>query len=257
MCLACICFLLAQGIGFLRANAEEAQVEQKQSAASKILSSAKSGAASQKPSAFRQLLANKPANAPPQSPGGAIRLFNTIEFKGPISSLPQWTRILNEMSKFKSSFDKSLPDKGSNNARASWEAFRNSVQNAQLMEKLQKLNAHFNKYPYRLDQDTWGQTDYWATPPEFASKSGDCEDYAITKYYALRELGIPADDMRIVAVKDRIRGIGHAVLVVFAEGNAWVLDNQTDIVLPHDRYGHYIPQYSVNEKNRWAHVPAK
>jgi predicted transglutaminase-like cysteine proteinase len=88
-------------------------------------------------------------------------------------------------------------------------------------------------------------------------KSGDCEDYAITKYYALRDLGIPASDMRIAVVEDTIRSLGHAVLVVFGDGTAFVLDNVSNVIMEHSRLTHYRPQYSVNEEFRWAHVPIK
>ena len=100
-------------------------------------------------------------------------------------------------------------------------------------------------------------TDYWATPREFLKKSGDCEDYSIAKFYALKELGFSGDAMRVVALKDRIRNIGHAVLAVYTDGDIFILDNQTIMVLSHVKYKHYVPQYSVNEKFRWMHVPPK
>jgi len=246
----CLCglLLLLQGTGRWSAHADEGQ-----SAAARLLHAPVSNASAQRPSAFRKLLMQQAAPPAAAPAGQPMRLFNTVEFKGPLKSLPQWTRILGVMGNKRNALSASLPAK----PRAAWEAFRDSVQGAPLMEQLQKVNAYINKYPYRLDQELWNKNDYWASPPEFASKSGDCEDYSITKYYALKELGVPAADMRIVAVRDRIRGIGHAVLVVFAAGTAYVLDNQTNLVLPHDRYGHYLPQYSVNEFNRWAHVPVK
>jgi predicted transglutaminase-like cysteine proteinase len=116
------------------------------------------------------------------------------------------------------------------------------------------VNKFFNKWPYRLDKANWGVSDYWETPWEFLRKSGDCEDYAIAKFYALQELGFSPDQMRIVAVRDAIRGIGHAVLAVYAKDDIYILDNQTDMVLSHTKYKHYIPQYSVNEHYRWMHV---
>ncbi len=87
--------------------------------------------------------------------------------------------------------------------------------------------------------------------------SGDCEDYAIIKFYALMKLGVDPDTMRIVALKDSIRNLAHAILVVYMNNDAYVLDNLTDMVLPHTRYMHYLPQYSVNEVYRWAHVRPK
>jgi predicted transglutaminase-like cysteine proteinase len=113
----------------------------------------------------------------------------------------------------------------------------------------------FNKWPYRLDQDAYGTSDWWATPQEFLKISGDCEDFAITKYFALRELGFAADDLRIVILKDRIRGIAHAVLAVFLQGDAYVLDNVSSAIFSHTRLKHYVPYYSLNERHRWSHIP--
>ena len=60
--------------------------------------------------------------------------------------------------------------------------------------------------------------------------------------------------MRIVMLTDSIRGIAHAVLAVTQREQTYILDNVSDLVLSHTRYEHYVPQYSVNERFRWAHV---
>ena len=99
--------------------------------------------------------------------------------------------------------------------------------------------------------------DYWAIPMEFLKKSGDCEDYAIVKYFSLKELGVPAEDMRIVVVRDTVRNLAHAVLVVYLDDNAYVLDNVSSAVLPHSRVRQYSPQYSINERSRWAHIKGR
>ena len=122
------------------------------------------------------------------------------------------------------------------------------------METLKAVNAFFNQWPYRLDIEVYGRSDYWASPGEFLKLSGDCEDYSIAKYFALKQLGFETQNMRIVVIKDRIRNIGHAVLAVYMDETVYILDNLSDLVLPHSRYRHYIPQYSVNGENRWAHI---
>jgi predicted transglutaminase-like cysteine proteinase len=60
--------------------------------------------------------------------------------------------------------------------------------------------------------------------------------------------------MRIALLKDSIRNIAHAVLAVKLEDETYILDNMSDLVLPHTKYDHYVPQYSVNEFYRWAHI---
>ena len=110
---------------------------------------------------------------------------------------------------------------------------------------------------YREDIENWGREDYWAIPAEFIARSGDCEDYAIAKYFTLKELGIPPKSMRIVVLRDTIRNLAHAVLAVYMDGEAYILDNVTDIVLPHTRIRNYRPQFSVNEFGRWTHIKGK
>lgn len=199
----------------------------------------------------------KKSSGPLKDSKGNIRLFRTIELRGKLKALPRWQRIVDKMAGYKQQYlSNSLPTSGKNQ-RKRWREFKKQIASANRIEQIRKVNAYFNKWPYRLDQENWGKREYWATPPEFIKKSGDCEDYAIAKYYALRELGIPAKKLRIVALQDSIRRLGHAVLVVYTNDEAYVLDNQTKLVLPHGKYSHYIPQFSVNELNRWAHLPVK
>jgi len=194
-----------------------------------------------------------PQAAPQAASGPKILLFDTVEFKSKISRLPLWTSVLDKMQTWKGYFKSKEMDKLP--SKSGWQMLKKEVAPLDPMGRLKAVNKFFNQWPYRLDAANYGQSDYWATPLEFLKKSGDCEDYAIAKFYALQEFGFSGDDMRIVAVKDAIRGIGHAVLVVYLDGDAYVLDNQTNMVLPHTRYKHYIPQYSVNEHFRWMHVP--
>ncbi len=108
------------------------------------------------------------------------------------------------------------------------------------------------EYVNAADDALWGIEDYWAVPREFVLWSGDCEDYATTKYYALRFLGVPAKDMRITAVWNKQRGEGHAVLIVYVRDKAYVLDNFSDKVLPREKTPYYVPVFSVNEEGMWV-----
>ncbi|MGL1861684.1 MAG: transglutaminase-like cysteine peptidase [Pseudodesulfovibrio sp.] len=185
----------------------------------------------------------------PKSP----RLFGTMEFKGKIKKLPKWSGVLAKMASWKGYFKDPATSKLP--SKSGWVKLKGEAAAMSPMDQLKAVNKFFNQWPYRLDAGNYGKSDYWASPNEFLKKSGDCEDYSIAKFYALQELGFSGDAMRIVALKDKIRNIGHAVLVVYLDGNIYVLDNQTVMVLPHTRYKHYVPQYSVNEKYRWMHVP--
>lgn len=187
----------------------------------------------------------------PPGPG----LFRSHEFRSSLRALPNWTRVMAEATGQTEAFERCNPSSETCSAAAlSWQkAIRESLE-LRGIEQLKTVNRYFNRWPYRLDIDVYGVSDYWATPGEFLKLSGDCEDYSITKYYALRKLGVAIKDLRIVLLRDTIRNIAHAVLAVRLDDEVYILDNMSDLVLSHLKYEHYIPQYSVNEFYRWAHV---
>lgn len=182
-----------------------------------------------------------------------VRLFGTIEFRSNLRALPQWKRVLSMVDRQLKEFS-TCRGAACSPAASSWQRGIRRSKNKSPMETLKAVNAFFNQWPYRLDIEVYGQSDYWASPREFLKLSGDCEDYSIAKYFALKQLGFDTQNMRIVVIKDRIRNIGHAVLAVYMNDTAFILDNMSNLVLPHSRYQHYIPQYSVNGANRWAHI---
>jgi predicted transglutaminase-like cysteine proteinase len=182
-------------------------------------------------------------------------LFRSHEFRSTLKALPNWTRVLSLAETQTDSFYSCDASVQVCSATAlSWQKIIRQSLGLSPMEQLVSVNKYFNRWPYRLDIDVYGVNDYWATPGEFLRLSGDCEDYSISKYYALRKLGFSVDDMRIVLLKDTIRNIAHAVLAVKLGDDSYILDNMSDLVLSHLNYMHYVPQYSVNEFYRWAHV---
>ena len=108
------------------------------------------------------------------------------------------------------------------------------LKNADTKTKLKKVNDHFNQFTYRSDQDFWGEKDYWATPTEFIGRAGgDCEDYVISKYFALRSLGIPDKKLFLTYAKATKQKIPHMVLNYFETPKSvpLVLDNYNPDVL--------------------------
>lgn len=95
--------------------------------------------------------------------------------------------------------------------------------------------------------------DYWATPLEFMRSSGDCEDFSIAKFMALRQLGMRNEDLRIVVLTDQIRRTIHAALAVYVPGEILILESLSNIIFSHRSYGHYIPHFSLNETGVWEH----
>ncbi len=181
-----------------------------------------------------------------------INLFGTKEFRSRISTLPQWVSVLE-----RNAASPILVDGFMLNKNTSWNSLKERLQNLSKMEQLREVNKFWNQWPYRLDQTVYKKPDYWAIPKQFQKTSGDCEDYAIAKYFTLKELGFNPDDMRLIIVIEKIRNIAHAILGVYMDGDVYILDNLSNAVLSHTKLGNYEPQYSVNEKYRWGHVRSK
>src|ERR1700676_379043 len=78
------------------------------------------------------------------------------------------------------------------------------------------------------DEIQWGVADHWSDPFEtLLSNRGDCEDYAILKYAALVEAGVPADDVKIVVLKNFFPDKDHAGAASRANGESVYLGNLT------------------------------
>lgn len=199
-----------------------------------------------------------PAGAAPQTQasGGAhdskVQLFGTVEFKRPLSTLPGWLDLLKRNNMDPIFIPGKVFKKG-----VTWDTFKSKAPVSNKMELLRYVNSFWNTWPYVEDIVNWGVEDYWEIPAEFLKKSGDCEDYSIIKYFTLKELGIAPETMRIVVVRDTIRNFAHAVLVVYLNDDAFILDNLSNSVLSHSKLRQYSPQYSVNEFGRWAHMKGR
>jgi predicted transglutaminase-like cysteine proteinase len=134
-----------------------------------------------------------------------------------------------------------------------WQKLLADLQGKDRMSQLNAVNHYMNRASYIVDPINYRMPDYWATPRQFFDKDGDCEDYAIAKYLSMRSLGLPASAMRIVVLQDENLRIAHAVLAVYLDGKAWILDNQIRQVVAADRIRHYRPFYSINEEYWWIH----
>ena len=139
----------------------------------------------------------------------------------------------------------------------SWRQMFKAASNQPQREQLRIVNAFFNRLPYRTDGENYGTSDYWASPGEFLTRPGDCEDYSIAKYMALRQLGFDHEQLRLVAVFDTARGIGHAVLTVRIGERSLVLDSVSDGIFADTDYAHYIPRHSVSEDGFWLHATSR
>lgn len=139
--------------------------------------------------------------------------------------------------------------------QAEWAVLLGELRDRPQREQLEAVGRFANRRPYRTDQQLWTRRDYWASPMEFLSRSGDCEDYAIFNYVSMRRLGMSAERLRLAVVQDTVRDVAHAVLAAHIDDEWLILDNLLDGPRPQRELARYVPYYSVNENARWMHVP--
>jgi predicted transglutaminase-like cysteine proteinase len=93
-----------------------------------------------------------------------------------------------------------------------------------------------------------GAIDVWSSPLDtFASGAGDCEDYAIAKFAALRQAGVPPDDLRIVIMRDTIHGEDHAVAAARLDGRWLTLDNRRMAMIEDAHVRNYRPLFVIDQ----------
>ncbi|WP_448873762.1 transglutaminase-like cysteine peptidase [Desulfobulbus propionicus] len=121
-------------------------------------------------------------------------------------------------------------------------------------DTVQRVNIFVNTFLFTSDVSHWGRDDYWATPVEFfASGGGDCEDFAIAKYFTLTTLGIASDQLTLIYVKALRLNQSHLVLAYSSSPGKepLILDNLTDAIQPSSRRTDLYPIYSFNVRGLW------
>ena len=129
--------------------------------------------------------------------------------------------------------------------------------------QLKAVNDFYNqRLAYKEDIDNWSQVDYWASPLESLGRgAGDCEDYAIGKYFTLVALGVPHARLRMVYVRASMPGVPngfvpHMVLAYYPspEAEPLVLDNLQGDIHPAGNRPDLSPVFSFNAEGLWQGV---
>jgi predicted transglutaminase-like cysteine proteinase len=98
------------------------------------------------------------------------------------------------------------------------------------------------------DLAQYGQIDVWTSPlATLAQGAGDCEDYAIAKYVALRRAGVAADELRIVIMHDTMRGEDHAVAAARLDGHWLTLDSRRMTMVEDSDVRNYRPTFVIDQ----------
>jgi predicted transglutaminase-like cysteine proteinase len=116
--------------------------------------------------------------------------------------------------------------------------------------RIAEINRAINLNIRPVDDVTlYGLREMWATPlMTFAAGAGDCEDYAIAKYVALREIGFSAEDLRLIVVYDRGANDHHAVAAVRYNGHWLILDNRALDLRGDVETTHFDPLFVLNDQ---------
>ncbi|MBV9461740.1 MAG: transglutaminase-like cysteine peptidase [Bradyrhizobium sp.] len=104
----------------------------------------------------------------------------------------------------------------------------------------------------------YGVIDFWSSPlVTFYHGAGDCEDYAIAKYEALRMAGIAAEDLRIIVMVDTFRHEGHAVTAARLDGHWLILDNRRTAMIEDSDLRNYRPLFVIDGSgvNKFTDAP--
>ena len=128
---------------------------------------------------------------------------------------------------------------------------KKKVKDFELIKKLNYVNTFYNRILPVQDSRKYKVDDHWATPKEFLIEGrGDCEDYAIAKYFTLLEVGIPKDKLFFAIVKVKGETNYHMVLLYIENRTSMplVLDNLSFKILPFDKRKRLEPKAIFNEK---------
>ena len=138
-------------------------------------------------------------------------------------------------------------------AAARFVAIINQAEARQGRAKLELVNERVNAaIHYTTDMVQWGVADLWSAPLDtnhkgsFDTGLGDCEDYAIAKYVALREAGISANDLRLLLVRDNSVRLDHAVLAAHQDGHWLILDNRWTRLIDDNDAKYFTPLFALD-----------
>ncbi|WP_247653101.1 transglutaminase-like cysteine peptidase [Ideonella aquatica] len=148
-------------------------------------------------------------------------------------------------------------------------ALRNAVAVQELVQQMPArdepgrvaaVNDFYNlRIGFRSDADLYGVNDHWASPLEtLARGAGDCEDFAIAKYFTLVASGVSQKKLRLVYVRAMDLGLAvpHMVLAYYPTPDAdpWVLDNLVPGLRPASARPDLTPVFSFNAEAIWEGV---
>jgi predicted transglutaminase-like cysteine proteinase len=88
----------------------------------------------------------------------------------------------------------------------------------------------------------------WLTALDAINAEGDCKAYATAKYFALREVGVAADHVRLVIVHERDHVEDHMVVAVYQDRRWLILDDLTLALVEDTDESEYAPRFVLDDR---------
>jgi len=163
---------------------------------------------------------------------------------------PRWTALMARHDQQGPAFAQCLADAG--RCPSHLRGARTLLVQAGELDARDRLDV-VNRFVNRRSPRHWRteRSERWQTLSDFMRSGGDCEDYALAKYFLLRALGVAADDLRIVIAWDRQERAHHAVLAARLDQRVYLLD--VDRMRTASAGNAYQYLFSINEHAVWDH----
>ena len=190
--------------------------------------------------------------APKDAPAAGSEPFGLFTFRAPEGPLSRkWRHLESDLIKEEKVLQRCRADAdGCPSHAAQFLRLINAVKSKSGRAQLDQANRGVNAaIRFVTDFSQYGEADRWSAPlATFATAKGDCEDYAIAKYVALREAGFPSDDLRVVMGRDRNMRQDHAVLAARLDGRWLILDNLRSELIEDSRVADLTPVFAVDHR---------
>lgn len=140
---------------------------------------------------------------------------------------------------------------------SNWNSLLKINQNKSKILQARNIDKYFNQYRYkydiRFDDDGKSfRSDYLRSFKDFIGKyGGDCDDYAIMKYYSLLQLGVPENKLQIWVGGYKSKTINHAVLAYFLDNrkDPLILDSNTRWAVRFSKRTNFTPWLYANSNS--------
>jgi predicted transglutaminase-like cysteine proteinase len=196
------------------------------------------------------------SNAAPQQPSTipqGAEPFGLVTFRAPEGLLwVKWRKLVGELQAESKILARchAEPERCDNPAAQKFLRLVEDGRKLPARARIDLINRTINAaVRYTTDLDQHGVPDLWSAPlATLSTGQGDCEDYAIAKYVALRATGVSADDLRLLLVHDRIAHQDHAVVGVRQNGRWLMLDNRHEVPIENKDAWHFTPLFALDQQ---------